>query len=145
MTTYIHHPSGLLVGSDGTIWKPTTHKQGKGKRGNYSTIRWNSRLLKVHQLVMESFEGPRPVGFCVHHKDGNSQNNALSNLMYIRNTSHVRGSMHGNSKLTEDEVHTIRSLSKTMRMSLIAKKLNLPYYLISDVLYGRAWSWLKSP
>lgn len=37
----------------------------------------------VHNLVMESFVGEKPLGFEVNHKDENKENNCLDNLEYI--------------------------------------------------------------
>ncbi|UOF77751.1 homing endonuclease [Caudoviricetes sp.] len=49
-----------------------------------------SKTCKIHRLVAISFIG-EPNGLHVNHKDGNKQNNHLSNLEYVtkrENTSH---------------------------------------------------------
>lgn len=43
----------------------------------------SQKLINVHRLVMLSFVGPCPQGMCVDHKDGNKQNNRLTNLEYV--------------------------------------------------------------
>lgn len=46
------------------------------------------RSVSVHILVAEHFIGERPKGHHVHHKDGNKQNNTVSNLEYIHPKNH---------------------------------------------------------
>ena len=100
------------------IWKPVMNWQGvyevsnlgriaslkSGKRtilsnvnkkGGYLCVvlgdyRNNSRgeSKKLHRLVYETFVGPIPAGFQVHHIDGNKQNNAVSNLMILSPREH---------------------------------------------------------
>lgn len=47
------------------------------------------RTKKIHQLVAETFIGKVPKGFHVHHKDGNRQNNNVSNLEIIHPSKHA--------------------------------------------------------
>ena len=46
------------------------------------------KSIAIHQLVAEHFIGDRPQGYQVHHKDGNKQNNIVSNLEYIHPKRH---------------------------------------------------------
>lgn len=46
------------------------------------------KSIGIHVLVAEHFIGERPKGFHVHHKDGNKQNNLVSNLEYIHPKEH---------------------------------------------------------
>lgn len=46
------------------------------------------RSIAIHVLVTEHFIGERPRGYHVHHKDGNKQNNVVSNLEYIHPKNH---------------------------------------------------------
>lgn len=46
----------------------------------------SKRRAYVHHLVMEAFVSGRPNGMVVNHKDGDKQNNRLSNLEYITPT-----------------------------------------------------------
>ena len=54
--------------------------------GEYSTKR-------IHQLVAEHFIGEIPKGYHVHHKDGNKQNNKVSNLEVISRKEHTKETM----------------------------------------------------
>lgn len=51
---------------------------------------------KVHNLVAETFIGPRPSGLEVRHLDGNPLNNAVSNLAYGTHSENTLDSVrHG--------------------------------------------------
>lgn len=53
-----------------------------------NSITKKSKSKAIHQLVAEHFIGERPLGYHVHHKDGNKQNNIVSNLEYIHPKEH---------------------------------------------------------
>lgn len=53
-----------------------------------NSVTKNSKSKAIHQLVAEHFIGERPKGYHVHHKDGNKQNNIVSNLEYIHPKAH---------------------------------------------------------
>lgn len=55
-----------------------------------------SRRAYVHQLVAEAFIGPRPPRMVINHRDGNRQNNHLSNLEYV---THRGNSAHAAATL----------------------------------------------
>lgn len=63
-------------------------------KGDYLRVVLNDPLTKrkrsveIHILVAEHFIGERPRGYHVHHKDGNKQNNIVSNLEYIHPKKH---------------------------------------------------------
>ena len=46
------------------------------------------KSVRIHQLVAETFIGPIPKGYHVHHKDGNRQNNRVTNLEIIHPKQH---------------------------------------------------------
>jgi hypothetical protein len=54
-----------------------------------------------------------------------------------------RGSRHGLSKLTEQQVREIRSLIGTLSHSAIAKKFGVSRPHISGIASGREWAWVK--
>lgn len=64
----------------------------KNSKGWYLTIplRGNGvrRTVRIHQLVAETFIGEIPKGYHVHHKDGNKQNNKVTNLEIIHPKQH---------------------------------------------------------
>ena len=54
--------------------------------------------LTVNKLVLEAFEGPRPLGYQTHHIDGIKQNNHISNLKWVEGRIHKR-KYHNKHKL----------------------------------------------
>lgn len=44
---------------------------------------------RVHNLVMAAFVGPKPPEYQTNHKDGNKQNNRLTNLEYVTASANV--------------------------------------------------------
>lgn len=76
-----NHPSGI-----GTI----------DQRGRHVRQLWNRELKRIerhtfqHVLIWEAANGPVSKGFVIHHKDGDSGNNALENLECITQADHMR-------------------------------------------------------
>lgn len=46
----------------------------------YPVISPHGTPIRVHSLILEAFEGPRPEGLVTRHIDGDKTNNRLSNL-----------------------------------------------------------------
>lgn len=76
----------------------------------------------VHVLVLEAFVGPRPEGMIARHfPDPDPTNNSVTNLRWgtheqncqdrDRDGNTARGARGGNTKLTDEMVHEIRSTS----------------------------------
>ena len=116
----------------------------KGAMGNKSL---------VHSLVMRSFIGEYPDGKEVNHKDGNKENNSLSNLEYVTGAENVRhalvnglyarGEAHGLSRLTEKEVLSIREELEESTQKVVAIRHNVALPTIGDISRGKTWAWLK--
>ncbi len=63
------------------ILKPSKYD----KYGHLGVSLWKNKepkFFRVHQLVMETFIGPCPIGMEICHNDGNPANNNLDNLRY---------------------------------------------------------------
>jgi hypothetical protein len=78
----------VLVGSFGSVRLcPTTGQEvelnqfPRGQRG-YRAVCVRGKSVYVHQLVADTFLGPRPDGQVVVHVDGNPDNNNAENLAY---------------------------------------------------------------
>lgn len=108
----------------------------------------------LHTLVMEAFIGPRPAGMVVRHLDGNKANPRLANLAYgtyeenaadrIAHTGGNRGSLHGLSKLTEEDVRSIRARYKPWQvtMKMLAGEYGVTPDCIKRIVTGTAWKHL---
>lgn len=120
----------------------------KSESGKYKTI-------KVHRIVALAFFGKSVLQ--VNHKDGVKTNNAVSNLEYVtisENIKHAynngliekkKGSLNGNSKLTEEDVQFIRKQAKEKGRYYgrkeLAKKFNVSESQIKDIVTRRRNIW----
>lgn len=107
----------------------------------------------VHQLVLLAFKGPRPTeGHDSCHDDGNSRNNALSNLRWdtrqanaddrIRHGTQIRGIAVSLAVLTEAQVRGIKDALPTWKKGLgkyFANKFNVGNSSISAIKHGQTW------
>ncbi len=164
------HP-GYRAGSDGSIWssKIRTHPRlpwsngSKWKRiktdkcNGYLRVRpsvnGKKKAVFVHQLVLLTFVGPCPNGMETLHYDDCRSNNNLSNLRYgtrsdnisdkVRNgrISRCQGEKNGASKLTEENVRSIRAmLADGLTTEKIASMFSVSRKSISKIKNGLAWT-----
>lgn len=110
----------------------------------------------VHRLVACVFNNlPLNINLTVNHKDGNKTNNNLENLELCtieENNKHAlrmgllnpaRGSKAGPSKLTEEQVLSIREDIKTgLTHKSIAIKYGVTEGAIASIKTGRTWKHL---
>lgn len=108
----------------------------------------------AHRLVAEAYI-PNPNNFpCVNHKDGNKQNNEVSNLewcTYKQNMEHASehgllktiGSKNPASKLTEEDVKYIKSVYKKGDLeygsSALGRKFGVDHKAIWAIVNGVTW------
>lgn len=109
------------------------------------------RTRPVHQLVLETFVGPRGEGQVARHLDGDKFNNRLSNLAWgsaLENArdrdTHgtvARGSRQGLSKLTEADVTSIRRRYQPRKIALkqLATEYGVTLQAISAVVHSETW------
>lgn len=64
-----------------------------------NSVTKKNKSKAIHQLVAEHFIGERPQGYHVHHKDGNKQNNIVSNLEYIHPKEHRKETQKTNPQI----------------------------------------------
>ena len=129
--------------------KPSVHRQG------YLQIELRiggrRRFYLVHRLVVDAFLPPkRPTDTVVRHLNDDPTDNRVCNLARgtqkenmadaIRNDKlrPCRGSLHGNAKLTEDDVREIRRLYATGTFS---KRALAQKFGVSDVMIGLIVRW----
>jgi hypothetical protein len=102
---------------------------------------------KVHRLVYEAFVRPLKTGECVHHLDGNVENNTPSNLEAMSFGSHSHhhqiGSKNSFARLTENQVKVIKqALAEGVGRKVLAKQYNVHPSTIDNIKAGRSWAWL---
>ena len=74
------HPSGVGY----------TTKQGYHRLSLWNTATKSTRLVFAHVLVWEEAHGPVPEGHCLHHRNGDKQDNRLENLQLVTHLEHKR-------------------------------------------------------
>lgn len=114
------------------------------------------KTFYIHRLVAEIFLG-HETNLEVNHKDGNKENNHISNLEWVthhENILHshriglnkinqVKGSRTGTAKLNEQQVSEILELKGKMTQSSIAKKYNVSTATVWGILNNRSWKHTK--
>ena len=108
----------------------------------------------VHKLVTLAFLGSCPKGKETNHKNGNKQDNRITNLEYVtpkENRIHAvqnnlipKGSQIPSSKLTDILVLQIVNLKeiKKLTQAAIARRFSVTHQMISDIFKGKTWVWL---
>ena len=146
---FINEVAFLYDGDDCLKW-PYNHN-GKG----YGTLPYEGRKQYVHRIVCEHFNGPPPTAkheaahSCGHGRDGCISGNHLSWKTPVENAAdrighgtHGRGEMSASAKLTESDVHQIRSLKDKLLQRELADKFGVSRGAISNIHNRRTWDWL---
>lgn len=165
---FIGNDPGYRVGSDGSAWTcltrivqpgkmgviyvpgPTWRELARNPRGKYLTVTLRERRRPIHHLVLEAFVGPRPAGMEGCHNDGDPTNNRLDNLRWDTSkanqadkTKHgtmSRGESNGQSKLTTEKVHAIRTESAIgAGARKLAARHGVSRSLIRQVISRKTW------
>ena len=105
----------------------------------------------VHILVLCAFLGPRPVGLLACHGDGDTSNNALSNLRWDTHANNVLdrrrhgtdlyGELAPAAKLTDALVVEIRKRDKSITQW--ARELGVARHTVYRARAGETWGHIK--
>lgn len=121
------YDSMYLVSTKGDVFSKYTGrhlKHSKGAQGYPVVNVRNSKGVRVpvpiHRMVAITHIPPVEGKTFVNHKDGNKWNNCISNLEWCTNRENIshavkngwntKGDSHGNSSLTEEQVHLVCEL-----------------------------------
>ena len=82
----------------------------RNEKGDYLTVvlRGENRKRKhtrIHRLVYEAFVGEIPEGYDIHHRDGNKQNNHITNLVLLSEKEHHKLHIEKNPRIIEGMRH----------------------------------------
>lgn len=108
----------------------------------------------VHRLVAQCFikTDKNIKELQVNHKDGNKKNNHYLNLEWVTNKgniehaiktglSKVKGEDNSNSKLSKEDVESIRHIWKTKNISRadLARMFNISWTMVNNIVKYRNW------
>ncbi|WP_369124839.1 HNH endonuclease [Bacillus cereus group sp. TH153LC] len=143
---------------DGGVFNSESGKYLKGIRNKngYLSITLSHKNVKtqhlVHRLIANAYL-PNPKGYPnVNHIDGNKHNNSIDNLEWISqrdNVIHayklglavsVKGEKVGSSKLTEEDVLTVRKLHKDgYSIGKLSRMNNVGVSCIHQIVHRKTW------
>lgn len=114
------------------------------------SIGLRGKTKSVHRLVATAFLGPCPDGYECSHLDGDSSNNAVTNLCWETHKENVArqfkhgtvlwGSKNGQAKLDADKVRAIRAkLRAGMPKRHIAREFGVSHGTVINVERGVHW------
>jgi hypothetical protein len=108
-------------------------------------------MRNVHQLMAESFLGPRADGYEIDHIDGIKTHNLLTNIEYVPKRENLRrrddlglghrGERTGNAVLKNENIPEILQLrSDGWSYARIASRLGVSVVTVFNVVKGKTWS-----
>lgn len=157
---------------DGRVWSPPKgHSNPKGKwlkpisaskYGHLAVNLWRNGKMsprKIHQLVLETYVGLRPIGTQCRHLNGDPSDNRLENLKWGTHMENIRdkirhgtqcrfaGEANAGAKLTEQQVRQIVYTYKTglFTQREIGEQFGVCDSTICQIVHGKIWRhlWVK--
>lgn len=126
---------------------------GDTGNGGYGTTKYHGKRYQAHRLSYESFLGEIEEGLCVCHDCPGGDNprccnpahlwlgsNADNSLDMRKKHRQARGSRIATSKLTENEVNTIKNVKDDAPISEIASRFSVHPSTIRSIKNQRTWS-----
>lgn len=143
--------------SDGHIRNKQTGrvlKEFAGK-GGYMRTQFDGKTRAVHRVIADVFIPKEPGKEFVNHKDGNKRNNSVENLEWCTRSENMKhayahglksssGELNGRSKLTVENVRTIKAIyrkgDKDCGATALAKRYGVARQTICAVASGQNWA-----
>lgn len=143
LRAHVHH-----TGSDCLLW-PFARTRG------YAETWWNGKPAIASRVMCTLAHGEPPTpdheaahscgqgkSGCVHPEHLRWATRVENQADRLLHDTHNRGSRHGMSKLTEDQVRQIKAHLGTRSQADIARDFGVVQQTISDIATGRRWAWL---
>lgn len=147
-----------IVSNTGRVMGPRRKALAQHINNGYPqvTLRVGEHLISrfVHQLVMNSFVGPRPYGMQICHNDGDRTNNALDNLRYdtrlgnsadrLKHAHGWRGVYVKSALMTPERVLAARARHAEggITITALAEEFGMSRPGMSHIITRRCWYWL---
>ena len=140
-------------GEDGwRILKPSINQTGTGYyQVSLSKNGKVQRNTLVHIVVAEAFNGPRPPGLLVLHRNGKSLECNEGNLYYgthqqnmadrVTHGTSNRGQRHGMSRLTNAQAADIRARYKPGMGPALSREFGVSKQTITRIVAGTTWQY----
>jgi|LakMenE18May11ns_1017448.scaffolds.fasta_scaffold9891934_4 hypothetical protein len=121
--------------------QPKPHNRGYWEVGLFITENHGKKIRKwrrVHQLVAETFIGPKPgKGYEVNHKDGNKKNNNLDNLEWCTRSQNIKHSFNIGLR-NQKNTAVIFDGNRYESIKDCATQLHINYHSLLTYLHRRA-------
>lgn len=125
-----------------------------GRHSKYPSIKVDGRRHSVHRLVCRLAHGPPPsnsyqaahaCGYsrCVNPRHLSWKTAVENEADKLAHGTHRRGTRNSRTKLTEDQVRSIRSMEGTMPPYKIARIFNVSERAVVLIHQRRNWAWLS--
>jgi len=136
----------------GTLKKKAVCRTGP-KRYSYHGVvlmkNGRGKTRKVHQLILETFVGPREVGMESLHLSKNRFDNSLKNLRYGTKKENIEqmkddrtklvGEMTNNVKLKNEDIFKIRKMKGSSTIKRMAEIFYVNPSTIDRIIHRRTW------
>lgn len=159
---------GYRVGDDGSVWsskirpprEPCDGAWSKlrpvptGRHGRHLSIAFAGprprKRRYVHQLVLESFVGPRPSEMQACHNNGDGHDNRLANLRWdtrsantadaMRHGTVPKGVVHHAATISVETVRAIRAdFAAGVRQTELVSRYQTTMSVVHSIVRGRRW------
>ena len=129
---------------------PHVVSQQKRAKG-YLHVSWweNSHhfFAKVHVLVLEAFDGPRPPGLTARHLNGNPSDNRIQNLCWGTHTEqghdrirHGTLKIPGTRKLSASTAASLRREAPSMSYTALGQKYGISKSHAWKIVHNQRWT-----
>jgi hypothetical protein len=143
--------SNHKVSKDGKVLCISTKRISYGSKTPHgyrvisSGVGGKTRQIMVHRAVYIAFVGVIPTKLMINHKDGNKENNSVSNLELVTASENCLHAVMNNLQpnlLTKEQIDEAISLYKSgIKLKEISKIMNIPSRKLSEAFTGKNYKY----
>lgn len=101
----------------------------------------------IHQLVAETFLGPRPQGLLIRHLNGDPSDNRVENLAYGTNSQNQIDVYAHKGRLCKLSIADVKSIRRRLILGESCKNIAETHKIrpqtVSSIKHRRSYAWLK--